>query len=182
MRGLRLYVKGEIFDIDEDCPKTWLGKELHFRKAKIKPITPSLLITNASSINNKFCELVLHANKENTDIIIISETWLDKNTPWQLLNFNDYFLFRADRDSHGGGVAIWSWYKCAAIDCDFLWTLKKIFWCAVFHNNRFWWYQFIIPTEEIQVSTTKFFVLFRKLLMTIFHQALWCIYVVIWTT
>ena len=60
--------------------------------------------TNATSMNNKFDELIneIHANK--SQVIMVCETWWTDQSATNIVGFN---LFRKDREfSRGGGVCI----------------------------------------------------------------------------
>ena len=61
---------------------------------------------NAQSLVNKMDEFRFIFENSGTDIICISETWFDKIMPDSLFALSGYKLFRADRESHAGGVAI----------------------------------------------------------------------------
>jgi endonuclease/exonuclease/phosphatase family metal-dependent hydrolase len=56
---------------------------------------------NAHSVRNKITELNLFLENKDIDIALISETWFETKDCY---NFNNYSLYRADRDR--GGVAI----------------------------------------------------------------------------
>ena len=45
--------------------------------------------------------------RDKTDIIAVTETWLDKNITDQAIGLPDYQTFRKDRDRNGGGVALY---------------------------------------------------------------------------
>ncbi|CAK9799229.1 Probable RNA-directed DNA polymerase from transposon X-element [Anthophora plagiata] len=69
----------------------------------LTPITPSKHSPNIlkQGVRTKLAELPKIAN--NQDIIILTETWLQKNKPFHL---NGFSTLRADREGpHGGGVA-----------------------------------------------------------------------------
>lgn len=61
---------------------------------------------NAQSLNNKIDEFRLTFENSGVDIICVSETWLNKNTPDSLISLRGYKVYRADRITLGGGVAI----------------------------------------------------------------------------
>jgi exonuclease III len=48
------------------------------------------------------------ANSTNADIMVASETWLSKSIPDSHVNLDGYNLFRVDRRTKGGGVAIYT--------------------------------------------------------------------------
>lgn len=71
---------------------------------------------NAQSLNNKTDEFRVTFENSSVDVICVSETWLVKGTPDSLVNLNGYRIFRADRDTRAGGVAI---YVKDSIKCNF---------------------------------------------------------------
>lgn len=71
---------------------------------------------NAQSLNNKIDEFRFIFENSSMDIICVSETWLKETTPDCLINLRGYQIFRADRKSHAGGVAI---YVKDNIKCSF---------------------------------------------------------------
>lgn len=72
---------------------------------------------NAQSLNNKIDEFRLTFENSGIDIVCVSETWLNETTPDSLIMLRDYRVYRADRKTHAGGVAIF--VKCG-IKCKFL--------------------------------------------------------------
>jgi hypothetical protein len=69
--------------------------------------TISCAYFNARSINNKLHYLHNLLENCNLDIILITETWLNKNTPDSLLlNGKNFKIYRNDRNSKGGGSLI----------------------------------------------------------------------------
>lgn len=66
----------------------------------------SMCHINAQSLNNKLDEFRSVFENSTVDIICVSETWLNKFTPDSVIRLNGYKVFRNDRDSHAGGVAI----------------------------------------------------------------------------
>lgn len=61
---------------------------------------------NAQSLNNKTDEFRLTFENSEIDIICVSETWLKKEIPDSRICLEGYKTFRADRQTHAGGVAI----------------------------------------------------------------------------
>ena len=53
---------------------------------------------NARSIKNKLPELELLIKEENIDVLGISETWLFNDISDNKISFNEYSLFRCDRN------------------------------------------------------------------------------------
>lgn len=62
---------------------------------------------NSQSLKNKIDEFRYIFESSSVDIICISETWFKPCYTDNLFNMNGYNLFRCDRHSHGGGVAIY---------------------------------------------------------------------------
>ena len=77
------------------------------RKPKPSFVSPSVLYFNARSLKNKIDELSARCEIYNPDVIIITETWLDPVIPDSFVAINSYDLLRCDRDSNGGGVALY---------------------------------------------------------------------------
>ncbi|KAK8373198.1 hypothetical protein O3P69_012443 [Scylla paramamosain] len=73
---------------------------------------PSLLLTNPTSLTNKFDELSVVVKQEDPDIIAISETWFSVNKPAHQYEINGYDLFHKNRDTRGGGGPL---YICPPI-------------------------------------------------------------------
>jgi len=66
---------------------------------------PSLLLTNANRILNKFDELLLLLSSESIDIVAVTETWLSDEIPDSVVSINGYVVIRRDRITGiGGGV------------------------------------------------------------------------------
>ena len=59
---------------------------------------------NIRSINNKKDEVHAFLKESPYDILSLSETWLDENTPTAACSIDHYAFERKDRKSHGGGV------------------------------------------------------------------------------
>ena len=67
---------------------------------------PILYLMNARSIKNKFDEIVVAVNNYNADILAITETWLDPDTPIDYFSMAGYMSFSKPRvGKKGGGVA-----------------------------------------------------------------------------
>lgn len=64
---------------------------------------------NCQSLFPKLGELELLMHDIQPDILCLTETWLNDSIPDDLLNFQNYTIFRLDRLSagRGGGVAIY---------------------------------------------------------------------------
>lgn len=69
----------------------------------------NILYFNARSIRNKFeeIELLIGSYKIKIHIIVITETWLDKNEI-DFFNLENYNTFHSTREKMGGGVSIYS--------------------------------------------------------------------------
>ena len=68
---------------------------------------PTIMITNARSIRNKFDELLLTVKKAKPGLAIITETWLDVTTDSSWLEIPQYRTLRKDRDHLGGGILVY---------------------------------------------------------------------------
>ena len=66
----------------------------------------SVLYFNARSIKNKLEEFHARVYLENPDIIAITESWLDDSFNAGEVFPSEYSVFRNDRNTHGGGVAL----------------------------------------------------------------------------
>lgn len=62
---------------------------------------------NAQSLNNKFDEFKYIFSTSGVDLICVSETWFHYEIQDGIFSLPGYRLFRADRKSHAGGVAIY---------------------------------------------------------------------------
>ena len=76
--------------------------------------TLRIIYTNARSLNNKVHELEVIAYENDADIILVSETWCNKDIPNTLLDIPGYFIdpdLRSDRldtiNGIGGGLIIY---------------------------------------------------------------------------
>lgn len=72
---------------------------------------------NAQSLNNKMDEFRYIFEESGMDIICVSETWFHCYISDNIYMLNGYRLFRSDRSSKGGGVAI---YVRLPIQCKLL--------------------------------------------------------------
>ena len=63
-------------------------------------------VFNARSLCNKLDELHLFLHEQNVDVCCVSETWLTAAVPDSLICPSNYTIFRHDRPTPGGGVAI----------------------------------------------------------------------------
>lgn len=61
---------------------------------------------NAQSIKTKIDEFRLTFENSGIDVLCVSETWLNKDIPDSLISLSGYKVYRADRKTLGGGVAI----------------------------------------------------------------------------
>ena len=62
---------------------------------------------NIHSLRNKLDELRLFCNEYKLHILSLNETWLDENISDDELQLTGYNIIRKDRDSFGGGVAVY---------------------------------------------------------------------------
>ena len=92
---------------------------------------------NAQSLVRKIDELRFVMENSGIDIICISETWFVSSMWDNLFNMNGFQLFRADREGHGGGVAI---YIRSGVNVRFIEKSKsdskiEYLFVEVLHNN-----------------------------------------------
>ena len=66
------------------------------------------LHVNTRSILPKMDQLKVWVESSNPDVLVITETWLRRSIPYPEVNLSGYKLFRQDRSSRGGGVAIFA--------------------------------------------------------------------------
>ena len=64
----------------------------------------SLCPQNTHKIDDIYSALCI---KDKSDIIAVTETWLDQSVTDQSIELTDYHIFRKDRDRNGGGVALY---------------------------------------------------------------------------
>ncbi len=73
-----------------------------------KPVLPTIFLTNAQSLGNKFEEVEILFDHHKVDIGVITESWFSPNMPEEQLNITGYNLFYKCRDKKkGGGVAVY---------------------------------------------------------------------------
>ena len=65
-------------------------------------------LVNTRSLLPKMDQLKVWVHSSNPDVLAITETWLRKSVLNTDVNLSGYKLFRQDRSSKGGGVAIFS--------------------------------------------------------------------------
>ena len=67
---------------------------------------------------HKLDHINIFVNKANPDILVISETWLHKGIDAQTVYIQGYNIYRSDRASRGGGVAVYvkSTYAAAILN------------------------------------------------------------------
>lgn len=68
---------------------------------------PTLLVSNTRSLAPKISELQCVATQNSADIVCITETWLTDNIINDAVTLSGYNLFRKDRGSRGGGIAVY---------------------------------------------------------------------------
>nr|CAI5820746.1 unnamed protein product [Callosobruchus analis] len=67
----------------------------------------TLLNLNIRSLFPSLTTLSAYLTKNEIDIVMLCETWLDASINSDLLNISSYNIIRADRDGRGGGVAVY---------------------------------------------------------------------------
>jgi hypothetical protein len=87
-----------------------------------RPISrfPKLFLTNVRSINNKFEETRLRITSSNPDVVVITESWLDDQTPNSSIEICNYDIYRRDRNCNGGGILCYvrSTYTCHVLTAE----------------------------------------------------------------
>ena len=63
---------------------------------------------NTRSITNKLDQIRLMMHKKSTDILAITETWLDNSWTDNELVITGYNLFSRDRKTQGGGIIVYT--------------------------------------------------------------------------
>ena len=58
---------------------------------------------NVNSVSNKFSSIAEFA-KDNSDVLLISETKIDSSFPSEQFAIDNYKIFRRDRNCFGGGL------------------------------------------------------------------------------
>ena len=80
------------------------------KSVKTNKTLPNILSLNARSIFQKTDELAHVVYKHNSDVVMVSETWLSDDIPDEALHFPGvpgFSVIRNDRvDKRGGGVAV----------------------------------------------------------------------------
>ena len=93
------------------------GVKARLRRDPNRPALPSIFLTNARSLNNKFDELsaTIEAQKtlRDSSIVVVTETWLHSGIADEAITLTGRTAHRADRTSdsgksRGGGLVIYS--------------------------------------------------------------------------
>lgn len=87
----------------QPLPGVWPTEAL----MKNVPSLPSILVTNPQSLTNCFDEFVEVINQHKPEIVVVSETWFSETRPASQFNLDKYKMFNDDRESRGGGVAVY---------------------------------------------------------------------------
>lgn len=87
-------------EISDDLSKSINDTEYTF------PNNPGVKLAhlNIRSINNKFDEVYAFLKESPYDILSLSETWLQEDTPSSAVRIDNYAFERKDRKTHGGGI------------------------------------------------------------------------------
>ena len=105
-------------------------------------------VLNAQSLGNKLLDLQHLLYTDHTDIIMVTETWLDENVPSGLLDPESrYNIIRKDRNRNGGGV-------CTCIN-------KRFQVCRVDVGPRFDYLELICFDLLCHSTEMRFFVVYR---------------------
>ena len=93
---------------------------------------PSVMLSNVMSLVPKIDELAQVLKNNNADLVFITEIWLKDKIPDDVIQINDFKLFRRDRkEREHGGVCLYinSTYDVTVLDipnendCEVLWAL-----------------------------------------------------------
>ena len=57
--------------------------------------------------HDKLDHVKILVSQADPDVLILTESWLKKSTDDSIVTINDYNLFRIDRSTRGGGVAVY---------------------------------------------------------------------------
>jgi exonuclease III len=76
---------------------------------------------NTKSLLPKMDQLKVWVHSSNTDVLVITETWLRKSVLNTAVNLSGYNLFWQDRSSKGGGVTIFTkeHLQCSVVSKQF---------------------------------------------------------------
>lgn len=66
----------------------------HRQPTKKTSATPSILLFNARSLSNKVDDLIIRTQSRLSDIIVITETWLDNSTSDSAIHIPGYSVIR----------------------------------------------------------------------------------------
>ena len=101
---------------DSHTPRNRCLEKIRFvnipRTIKTKLQVPSVLMANVRSVFNKVDEVRLRADKHKTSLIVLTESWLNADTPDLAIAIKRYDIIRKDRGSHGGGSLIINRFYC----------------------------------------------------------------------
>ena len=87
---------------------------------------PKVLFLNARSIRNKVSDLQALLLLDSFDVVVMVETWLDRNYQDFELNLEDYNIFRKDRcNRRGGGVLIAVRNHVSLVFTGLIWRLSR---------------------------------------------------------
>ena len=94
---------------------------------------------NVNSVSNKFSSIAEFA-KDNSDVLLISETKIDSSFPSEQFAIDNYEIFRRERNCFGGGLMfhVFENIPCRKLspeqnDCNF-----EIIFLEITLHNRKW--------------------------------------------
>ncbi|XP_075159642.1 uncharacterized protein LOC142232836 [Haematobia irritans] len=92
---------------------------------------------NTQSLNNKIDEFRILFEHSGIDAVCVSETWFHPDCNDETYKLNGYRLFRADRQTNGGGVAIYlrNTLRCNLIDSSESFQIHEHLFLEVLCND-----------------------------------------------
>ena len=84
---------------------------------------PNIIYSNVRSIASKMDELQAVVDNNNTNIVTITQTWLNDIHPDSIIHLSDFIHFRRDRPSCAGGVCI---YIRSSVPCSRIYDFETL--------------------------------------------------------
>ena len=123
---------GSSCELKPICGKTPLSRPLSHFPSLLSKTTIRCLYTNAQCLTNKITELTELCTQYLPQLVAVTETWFQPHISDSELDIRDMSLFRRDRMTPGGGVALYYSRQilCKEITDDDL-LLQDTLWCSV---------------------------------------------------
>ena len=101
-------------------PIRFVPKKTRRRKRSSQQPPPSIFLSNVRCIRNKMDEIVCKISELSPDIVLLCETWLNKEIPDSAVEISGYTSFRNDRNAYGGGIIAYfaDFLKVVAVRCE----------------------------------------------------------------